>query len=108
VASVLRADGVDVIEAGDGRAALTAIAERRPDLVLLDLRLPELDGRAVLERLAADESLRAVPVVVLTAFTADVASSGPLPRALAVLGKADTALDDLPALVRRAMTRRSP
>src|SRR5262249_51022648 len=103
VTAVLHADGVRVVQASDGRQALAAIESERPDLVLLDLRLPELDGRAVLDRLAGDDELSRVPVMVLTAFTRDAAFSGALPRAAAVLGKADTALDELPALIRRAM-----
>jgi len=49
----------------------------RPDLILLDLGLPKKDGREVLKELRADESLRSIPVVVLTASTddADIASS---------------------------------
>jgi len=44
---------------------------RRPDLVLLDLNLPKLDGREVLSRIRADEDLRRLPVVVLTVSTAE-------------------------------------
>lgn len=100
--AVLRADGARVVEAGDGRAALAAIDAERPDLVLLDLRLPELDGGAVLNHLSSDPDLAGIPVMVLTAFTRDVAGSL-LPRATAILGKADTALDELPGLIRRAL-----
>lgn len=39
----------------------------RPDLILLDLRLPEIDGLDVLEKIKADETLRAIPVVIMTA-----------------------------------------
>jgi CheY-like chemotaxis protein len=43
----------------------------RPDLILLDLRLPRLDGHEVLAQVKSDENLRAIPVVVLTASTAE-------------------------------------
>lgn len=60
----LRARGYQAITATDGRAALRTFDEQRPDLVVLDLGLPDLDGMAVLKRVRA-ASL--VPVVVLSA-----------------------------------------
>jgi DNA-binding NarL/FixJ family response regulator len=58
---ILEADGFTVIgEAEDGAAALTAIEELRPDLVLLDIQLPDMDGFAVLEQLGSN-----APSVVL-------------------------------------------
>ena len=50
-----------------GAAALAGIAAARPDLVLLDVSLPELDGTEVLRRLRADQVLAGLPVVALTA-----------------------------------------
>jgi signal transduction histidine kinase/DNA-binding response OmpR family regulator/ABC-type sugar transport system substrate-binding protein len=55
-----------VLRARDGREALELIEQERPDLVILDLMMPELDGFGVLEAMQADESSRAIPVVVLT------------------------------------------
>ncbi|MET0928342.1 MAG: response regulator transcription factor [Aeromicrobium sp.] len=60
----LRARGYDVETAGDGRSALQIVDERMPDVVILDLGLPDLDGVAVLKRLRAFAD---VPVVVLSA-----------------------------------------
>lgn len=60
----LRARDYEVETVGDGRSALQVIKERMPDLVLLDLGLPDLDGVAVLTQLRA---ISAVPVVVLSA-----------------------------------------
>lgn len=60
----LRARGYEVATAGDGRSALQVIAERTPDLVLLDLGLPDIDGISVLTQL---RSFAAVPVLVLSA-----------------------------------------
>lgn len=51
--AVLEADGFDVVgEAGDGATAVDTIASLRPDVVLLDIQLPDMDGFAVLDRLA--------------------------------------------------------
>ena len=52
---------------GDGRAALEAARERRPDLVLTDVMMPALDGFGLLRELRADPDLRTVPVIVLSA-----------------------------------------
>jgi DNA-binding response OmpR family regulator len=56
--------GFSVMAAGDGRAALQAVRTRRPDLVILDLGLPELDGLDVTRTLRRDSS---VPIIMLTA-----------------------------------------
>ena len=55
--------------AADGRAALDAIAERRPDVILLDLLMPRMDGFEVIAALQQDPERRTIPVIVLTAKT---------------------------------------
>jgi DNA-binding response OmpR family regulator len=65
----LAADGFDVVEAGDGAAALTAVRDARPDLVLLDVMLPGIDGLEVLRRLRAGSD---VYVILVTARTEEV------------------------------------
>jgi two-component system nitrate/nitrite response regulator NarL len=68
---VLEADGYTVIgEAATGTAALAGVATLSPDLVLLDVQLPDLDGFAVAERLAASRPAPAV-VLVSTRSSAD-------------------------------------
>jgi len=62
---LLERRGYRALAAGDGRAALRVFHEERPDLVVLDVGLPELDGWAVLERI---RDLSNVPVLVLTAL----------------------------------------
>ena len=58
-------------EAADGRAGLARVRELRPDLVLMDLRMPLLDGIAATARITADPTLDEVRVVVLTTFDED-------------------------------------
>jgi DNA-binding NarL/FixJ family response regulator len=65
-------DGIAVIaEAATGVAALAAARELRPDVVLMDIRMPEMDGLAATRAIAADPALAAVRVVVLTTFELD-------------------------------------
>lgn len=65
VGTALRYEGFDVAEAATGRAALSAVSTSRPDLVVLDVMLPDLDGLEVTRRMRS-EGIR-VPVVFLTA-----------------------------------------
>ena len=67
VETVVARDGVEALDYlfGDGDAH-TSAAHERPSVVLLDLKLPRVDGLEVLERLRADERTRLLPVVVLT------------------------------------------
>jgi CheY-like chemotaxis protein len=67
VRDVLTTAGMKVLEAQTGPEGLTAASELKPDLILLDIRLPGTDGFALLERLKADPATRSIPVVALTA-----------------------------------------
>ena len=58
-------------EAADGLSGLSRVRELRPDVVLMDLRMPQLDGIAATARITADAALDAVRVVVLTTFDED-------------------------------------
>jgi two-component system cell cycle response regulator DivK len=79
VREVLAAPGREILEAAQGQEALNRIEESRPDLVLLDIQMPVLDGFAVLYRLRRTPALAHIPVVALTAF----AMQGDRQRALA-------------------------
>jgi DNA-binding response OmpR family regulator len=67
VRTYLERDGYAVVTAADGPAALAAIEEHQPALVVLDLMLPELDGRAVIRAVRRDEESGATPILVLSA-----------------------------------------
>jgi len=69
VAELLARAGYSVSQASNGRAALKLLFEERPDLVLLDISMPELDGWATLERI---RELSDVPVMMLTALGAEL------------------------------------
>ena len=64
VAAYLERDGFRVVEAGDGAAALTSLAETTPDLVLLDVMIPKVDGFSILRSLRQNGD---IPVILLTA-----------------------------------------
>ena len=63
----LRSAGLDVIEAGDGEAAWSALRRTDVDLVLTDQQMPLLDGLGLSRRIAADPETSGVPVIMLTA-----------------------------------------
>jgi DNA-binding response OmpR family regulator len=63
--------GFEVIVSGDGLTALEDIDEEHPDLVVLDLRLPQLDGSTILHELAATADTRDIPVIVVTGGDTD-------------------------------------
>jgi threonine synthase len=66
---ILQARGEFIVhEAYGGREGLSVIRSERPDLVLLDLMMPDVDGFAVLEEMKADEALRDIPVIVVSAI----------------------------------------
>jgi two-component system, cell cycle response regulator DivK len=73
----LEMSGFDVIEAANGEDAITHTSERTPDVVLMDLSLPILDGWEATRRLKADVKTAHIPVVALTAHD----GSGELQRA---------------------------
>ena len=59
--------GYDVMEAGDGGAGLQSALEGLPDIILLDMMMPVLDGLEVLDRLKADPLTRFIPVIMVSA-----------------------------------------
>ena len=63
----LEAEGLEVIEAGDGESGLELARSERPDVVLLDVMMPVLDGWQVAERLIEDERTKNIPIIFLTA-----------------------------------------
>ena len=68
VRDVLRAAGLDTLEAATGEEAIRLAREELPDLVLMDIRLPDLDGTAALRRLRDEAATAQLPVVALTAL----------------------------------------
>jgi two-component system, OmpR family, alkaline phosphatase synthesis response regulator PhoP len=67
----LQRRGYDVTTASDGRQAMDSVAESAPDLILLDVMMPHMDGFEVLTQLKADPATRDIPVIMLTARAHD-------------------------------------
>lgn len=63
--------GYRVISAGNGLEALELIRQESPDLVILDILMPEVDGWDVLERVEADPEMAGIPIIMLTARVSD-------------------------------------
>jgi CheY-like chemotaxis protein len=64
---ILSVEGYEVATAANGAEGLKNVHEDRPDLILLDLMMPVMDGQEMLRRLKDDPALRAIPVVVMSA-----------------------------------------
>jgi DNA-binding response OmpR family regulator len=63
----LEAEGMTVLEAADGPSGLDVAKDERPDVILLDVMMPGLDGWSVAERLLEDDRTRDIPIIFLTA-----------------------------------------
>jgi two-component system, cell cycle response regulator DivK len=76
---LLTSAGYEIIQAENGVEALAAAAREQPDLILMDIQLPLLDGYEATRRIKADPALRAIPIIVVTSY----ALSGDENKALA-------------------------
>ena len=65
---LLTASGYELIEAVDGEQGLAAAQKERPDLILMDIQLPGIDGYEVTRRIKADEALRSIPIIAVTSY----------------------------------------
>jgi len=65
---LLRANGYETLPMRNGHEALDALKEHRPDLIIMDIQLPEISGLEVTKLIKQDEALRSIPVIAVTAF----------------------------------------
>jgi two-component system, cell cycle response regulator DivK len=68
VRDMLTATDFEVIEAEDGEQALAAVAKHRPDLILMDIQLPVMDGYEATRRIKGDPSLSSIPIIAVTSY----------------------------------------
>jgi DNA-binding response OmpR family regulator len=105
----LRKRGYDVISAVDGEDALAKAREQKPDLVLLDVMMPKMQGFDVLHALKGDPSVSDIPVIMLT----NLESAADIKRAAdagahSYLVKSNMNLDELAARIADALKNRNP
>lgn len=105
--AAMLADFVDtVVEADDGSTVLELIAEHRPELITLDLRMPGLDGDEVARRIRQDPAGRDIPIIIVTSADSagfDLSALGP---ASTVLAKSDVTQNSLRQLVQHLLAPR--
>ena len=65
---LLEAHGIDTVETRNGNDVLNIARENKPDLILMDIQLPEISGLDVTKMLKEDEELQSIPVIAVTAF----------------------------------------
>jgi two-component system cell cycle response regulator DivK len=68
IRDMLAGTGYEITEAENGEEALSAIAKARPDLILMDIQLPVMDGYAATRRIKTDPALKSIPVIAVTSY----------------------------------------
>lgn len=68
IRDMLRATDYEITEAENGEEALAAIAKQSPDLILMDIQLPVMDGYAATRQIKADPALRSIPIIAVTSY----------------------------------------
>ena len=71
ISLALQQQGYQVVTAGNGEDAISVATQTLPDLILMDINLPELDGLGATRRIRENEALRQVPVIAVTAFSTE-------------------------------------
>lgn len=108
VRHIAQDSGLSVQEAGDGEAALALARQCRPDVIVLDLAMPRLDGFATLARLRADSALCDTPVIVCTSQMLTLDQKRSLASAYAIVPKHDISREGLAGLLRAAIHHTAP
>lgn len=65
---LLQAHGYDTVQTSDGREAIGLAREHHPDLILMDIQLPDISGLEITKMLKADDDMKDIPVIAVTAF----------------------------------------
>jgi two-component system cell cycle response regulator DivK len=68
IRDMLADSGYEISEAENGEAALAAIAKQRPDLILMDIQLPVMDGYTATRRIKSDPGLQSIPIIAVTSY----------------------------------------
>ena len=103
---IAEAGGFGVMEAADGAAGLEVAHAHRPDLIVLDLQMPRMNGFEMLDALSGDAALRDTPVIVCTSLALDLDQKRSLAAAHAIVSKHDISRDALTSLMQAALNAR--
>jgi two-component system, cell cycle response regulator DivK len=68
IRDLLMSAGYELVEAADGEAGVRLAETERPDLILMDIQLPVLDGHEATRRIKQNQELRAIPIIVVTSY----------------------------------------
>jgi two-component system cell cycle response regulator DivK len=71
IRDTLAGSDYQITEAEDGEQALAAVAKQRPDIILMGIQLPIMDGYEVARRIKADPAFRSIPIIAVTSFALD-------------------------------------
>jgi CheY-like chemotaxis protein len=107
VRDVLQFHGYATLEAETGEAGVALAREQRPALILMDVQLPGMDGRATLKVLKADASTRHIPVIALTSFAMKGDRESLLAEGFDDYMAKPIEIKELPKVVERALHGRS-
>lgn len=100
----LEKGGFKVVAAGDGLAGLAAVAAEKPDVIMLDLMMPKMDGFETLTKLKADPATRSIPVIILSSMRQDEDIARAMKGgAAAYLKKGQAIPAEIPAKAREVM-----
>lgn len=102
----LKREGFEVFEAVDGKEGMNSAKTNTPDLILLDIILPEIDGFEILRRLKTDEKLREIPVILLS----NLGQESDIRRGLSLgaedyIVKAHHTLDEIIARIKKVLLK---
>jgi signal transduction histidine kinase len=98
----------EFMEADGGEQGLKLAREKRPDVIILDLQMPAVDGFTVLQQLIADEHTSAIPVVVSTSMTIDPALRSRLPEHVRLVSKNSISRESVSSFLRDAVQGAAP
>ena len=102
LAKLLRYEGYDTASAANGAEALAVVRERKPDLVVLDLQMPKMDGLTFLSEASRQLGGEGLPVIVVTGGLnlSQIRKAGEMPGVIGVMSKARFTVDGLLSRIR--------
>ena len=98
--------GFDVLSAARGEAGLDIARREKPDAIILDVMMPQMDGREVLKRLKAEPETKDIPVIILTVIQPGEEMADPIPAGAAIYMSKPYRPDELVQKLQRILDER--